>query len=447
MRVKQNITTVCLVVGVILVLGVSAFAAEKPWAGQKITVAIDDRLQNQTMKKLVPEFTEATGIEVEFIEMPELTLFEKASLDLESGTGIYDVIQYDFMRIPKYGPKGKLLAFNDFVSNADLVNKAWFSPDNFPKSYLEGLTVEGKLYGLPLFCHTNFLHYRKDLFEKYNVKVPTNMVELTEAAKKLTMDTDGDGKIDQFGIALRGQRGESINMWIYPLFLWAYGGRWFDENWKPQFNGKEGVAALNKYVELLQNYAPPGAANYGWVEIQNGLLDGHIAMVIDVEFMGLLSEDAKISKVVGKMGHTYIPMSSGEPGFPDPKTNAIALWAWAITVNGVSDNKEAAWQFVQWWTSDRVGKECGYFSSKESIRAAYKAIPNPSDLENTAEIGLKMMDMANPNYKPRIPEWVEIGENLAIAVSEVLTNQKDSQTALNEAAKFAEGVLSEAGYY
>ena len=53
---------------------------------------------------------------VEFIEMPELTLFEKASLDLESGTGIYDVIQYDFMRIPKYGPKGKLFAINDFIS-------------------------------------------------------------------------------------------------------------------------------------------------------------------------------------------------------------------------------------------------------------------------------------------------------------------------------------------
>jgi len=447
MRVKRSIIFVCLVVGLILAFGVSAFAGEKPWAGQKVTVAIDDRLQNQTMKKLVPEFTEATGIEVEFIEMPELTLFEKASLDLESGTGIYDVIQYDFMRIPKYGPKGKLFAIDDFVSNPDLVNTEWFSPDNFPDSYLEGLTVDSKLYGLPLFCHTNFLHYRKDLFEKYNVKVPTNMIELTEAAKKLTMDTDGDGKIDQFGIALRGQRGESINMWVYPLFLWAYGGGWFDENWKPQFNGQEGVAALNKYVELLQNYAPPGAANYGWVEIQNGLLDGHIAMVIDVEFMGLLSEDPKISKVVGKMGHTYIPMSSGESGFPDPKTNAVALWAWAITINGVSDNKEAAWQFVQWWTSDRIGKECGYFSSKESIRAAYKAIPNPPDLENTAEIGLKLMDMANPNYKPRIPEWVEIGENLAIVVSEVLTNQKDAQTALNEAAKFAEEVLSEAGYY
>jgi len=93
-----------------------------------------------------------------------------------------------------------------------------------------------------------------------------------------------------------------------PTLSLAYGGKWFDEKWEPQFNGKEGVAALNKYVELLQNYAPPGAANYGWVEIQNGLLDGHIAMVIDVEFMGLLSEDPKISKVVGKMGHTYIPM-------------------------------------------------------------------------------------------------------------------------------------------
>lgn len=27
------------------------------------------------------------------------------------------------------------------------------------------------------------------------------------------------------------------------------------------------------------------------------------------------------------------------------------------------------------------------------------------------------MDMANPNYKPRIPEWVDIGEHISIAVS------------------------------
>lgn len=422
-------------------------AKAQPFAGKTITVAIDDRAQNQTMKSLVPKFTEATGIKVEFVEMPELTLFEKASMDLEAGTGLYDVIQYDYMRIPKYGPSGKLKALDDLISNADLVNKDWFAKENFPQKYLEGMTYDGKLYGLPLFCHTNFLHYRKDLFEKYNVKVPTNFKELTEAAKALTLDTNNDGKIDQFGIALRGQRGESINVWIYPIFLWGYGGKWFDDSWKPAFNGKEGVAGLNKYVELLQNYAPPGAANMGWTEIQNGLLEGNIAMVIDVEFMGLMSENPEISKVVGKMGHTYLPLTSGEAGFPDPGTNAQAVWAWAITLSNASKQPEAAWQFIQWWTSTEVGKQCGYFSTKDAITAAYDAIPNPSDLEKTAEIGLKMMDYGNPNYKPRIPEWVEIGDKVSVAVSEVLTKQKDAQTALNEAAKFAEEVLDKAGYY
>jgi multiple sugar transport system substrate-binding protein len=444
---RKGLTLCCAVFLALLAVGTAFGAGKDAWRGQTITVAIDDRLQNQTMKKLVPEFTAATGIKVDFIEMPELTLFEKASLDLESGTGIYDVIQYDFMRIPKYGPKGKLLALNEFAANPDLVNKSWFARENFPKNYLEGMSIDGKLYGLPLFCHTNFLHYRKDLFKKYGIKVPTTFAELSDAAKKLTLDTNGDGKIDQFGIALRGQRGESINMWVYPMFLWAYGGQFFDSKWKPTFNGKEGVAALNKYVELLQRYGPPGAANYGWTEIQNGLLDGHIAMVIDVEFMGLLSEDPKISKVVGKMGHTYIPLKAGVAGFPDPASRAAALWAWAIAINGASEKKEAAWQFVQWWTSTEIGLKCGYFSTKAAIRAAYKAIPNPPDLENTADIGLKLMDMANPNYKPRIPEWVDIGEHISIAVSEVLTNQKDAKTALDEAASYAENALSEAGYY
>jgi ABC-type glycerol-3-phosphate transport system substrate-binding protein len=419
--------------------------AEVPFPGATITVAIDDRLQNQTMRDLAPGFTDATGIEVEFIEMPELTLFEKATLDLESGTGLYDVIQYDYMRLPKYGPEGKLQDLNQFISNTEITNSEWFAKENFPTKYLDGMTYDGELFGLPLFCHTNFLHYRKDLFDKYDVEVPTTIKELEEAAKALTMDTDNDGKLDQYGIALRGQRGESINMWVYPFFLRAYGGEWFDDNWNPTFNSPEGVAGLEKMAELIQNYAPPGAANYGWVEIQNGLLDGHIAMVIDVEFMGLLSEDPSISKVVGKMGHTYIPMSSGYSAYPD-NTNPIALWAWAVTMNAASKNKEAAWQFIQWWTSDEVGEKCGYFSSKEAIRASYEAIPNPQSLQNTADIGLQMMANGNPNYKPRIPEWVEIGEDISVSVSEVLTNQTDAKAALDRSAKFAAEVLEKAGY-
>lgn len=70
-------------------------------------------------------------------------------------------------------------------------------------------------------------------------------------------------------------------------------------------------------------------------------------------------------------------MKAGVAGFPDPASRAAALWAWAITINGASEKKDAAWQFVQWWTSTEVGVKCGYFSTKDSIRAAYKAMPNP----------------------------------------------------------------------
>jgi len=420
----------------------------KKWDGTTITVAMDDRDQNEKMKKLVPEFTNATGINVKFVEIPELTLYEKTDIDLSSGTGLYDVIQEDDIKSAQFGPTGQLLSLNDFIKNPELINPDWFALENFPERFLAASNIEGQQYGIPFFCHTNFLHYRKDLFEQYNVKVPTTLAELTEAAKKLTLDTNNDGKTDIYGIALRGQRGATMNMWIYPLFLWSYGGKWFDDNWKPVFNNDAGIAALNKYVELMKNYAPEGSPNYGWVELQNALLEGKVAMVIDVELMGFLSEDSTISKVVGKMGHTYIPLTSGEQGFAaDTGTNAIVAGGWCVTVNGASKNKEAAWQFVQWWTSNEIGKQCGYFSTKDALKTAYNAMPNPTGLESSYDIGQNLMAGANPNYRPFIAETNEVCDVISIAISDVLTSNKDAKTAFDEAAKSVEDILNKAGYY
>ncbi len=52
-----------------------------------------------------------------------------------------------------------------------------------------------KHYSLPFNKGTYLLFYNEDLLKKYNVKVPSNWNELQEASKKLTLDTNGDGKM------------------------------------------------------------------------------------------------------------------------------------------------------------------------------------------------------------------------------------------------------------
>ena len=46
----------------------------------------------------------------------------------------------------------------------------------------------------------------------------------------------------------------------------AFGGRWFNEQWKPEFDRPEWKATLNFYVDLMKNYGPPGASSNGFNE-------------------------------------------------------------------------------------------------------------------------------------------------------------------------------------
>ncbi len=46
----------------------------------------------------------------------------------------------------------------------------------------------------------------------------------------------------------------------------AFGARWFDERWQPEFTGSEWTQALNFYVDTMKHYGPPGASSNGFNE-------------------------------------------------------------------------------------------------------------------------------------------------------------------------------------
>lgn len=408
----------------------------RAWEGTTIVVALDDRIENQRMQELIPEFEEATGIKVELDIMPENTLFDKTTLDLESGTGLYDVIQNDFMRVPKFGPGGQLLALDEFAADPTLSNPDWFSLDDFPEKYLDSLKADGKLYGLPLFCHVNVLQLRADVLEEKGLKPPETMEELEEVAAAIH-DPDNDF----YAIDYRGVSGQVANIWIWSGFLHTYGGDFFDEDWKPIFNSPAAVKATEMFVKLLQDYGPPGASTHHWAELQSGYLDGKIGMVWEVDVFRTRAEDPEISKVAGKLATYFVPYAE-ETG-----TRSTGLYTWGIMVPAEAKNKEAGWQFVQWWTSTDIGVQCEYPSTKGAIEQIYAKFDNPEGMPSFSEVILGSLEMSSPDYRPLIPEWNEIGDRIGIAVSEVLTEQKTAQEALDEAAANVEKIMEEAGYY
>src|SRR5207247_9168273 len=70
----------------------------------------------------------------------------------------------------------------------------------------EAMVIEGKTVGLPIQVENGSLMYRKDVFQKYNVKVPTTLDELEAAAKALNGKVMTDDGQPGYGIVARGKR-------------------------------------------------------------------------------------------------------------------------------------------------------------------------------------------------------------------------------------------------
>ena len=117
---------------------------------------------------------------------------------------------------------------------------------------------DGKVYQLPWKANAQMLNYNVKLFKKFKITPPRTYSEFLAVAKKLTRDTDGDGRVDHWGVGLEMQ-----NTWwkrfddILPLYTAASGGKGLIEGDKIIFNSPAMVKAF-KFVRTLfaENYVP-----------------------------------------------------------------------------------------------------------------------------------------------------------------------------------------------
>ena len=136
--------------------------------------------------------------------------------------------------------------------------------------------VDGKQYGLVHAAGTSLLIYRKDMADKATLKPPMTWADLLANAKALTQDTNGDGKIDIYGISVPGDN-LFINIILGELIK-ANGGALFDASNKPLVTDKKMIEVLEFWRELVK-YAPPGWEGHGYLQTFQNLYGQKAAMM------------------------------------------------------------------------------------------------------------------------------------------------------------------------
>jgi sorbitol/mannitol transport system substrate-binding protein len=102
-----------------------------------------------------------------------------------------------------------------------------------------------------------------------------------------------DRAADVNGICLRGKAGWGENMAFLTAMSNSFGARWFDENWKPQFDQPEWKNTLETYVNVMKEAGPVGASSNGFNENLALFQQGKCGMWIDATVAASFVSDPK----------------------------------------------------------------------------------------------------------------------------------------------------------
>ncbi|MEM9048575.1 MAG: extracellular solute-binding protein [Pseudomonadota bacterium] len=437
MQLKQGLAA--LAVGAITAGGAAADPYE-PYRGTTLVVNFPAHPHYDAVMRVLPQFTAETGIEVEVDQLPYLKMRERQTLELAQDEGEYDLIAYVVFSKADYVYADQLENLARYFMNPKLADPNYDAVDLIDgyvynigfaggfKGYLEGKT--GSLFGIPFGSETSILGYRKDIFEKHGLEVPTNYTEMLELACKIPELEPGLG-----GLSTRAASGHHAAH-AFLLHLAPLGGRIFDDNWNPIVNNAEGVAAAEA-LKTFVNCGPEGAANFGFGEALSAFLNGDTAMYLDTTVVaGQINDPAK-SQVVDKVGWAMHPMGVRHAS----QTGGFGI---AIPKNAL--NKEAAFLLMQWLTSKHGDKLVALAGGNPSRFSTHADDEVNAKFPHMATFG-EALKFADPDWRPIIPVWGKINADLGTTLSKVLTEDLDVQEALDGVAERTRAVMEEAGYY
>ncbi|WP_064117987.1 ABC transporter substrate-binding protein [Pseudomonas fluorescens] len=411
---------------------------------QTLTIATVNNSDMIRMQKLSKTFeTEHPDIKLNWVVLEENVLRQRLTTDIATQGGQFDVLTIGMYEAALWGAKGWLEPMKDLPPSYAL-------DDVFP-SVREGLSVKGSLYALPFYAESSITYYRTDLFKDAGLTMPERPTweQIAGFAEKLTQKDK-----EQYGICLRGKAGWGENMALISTVANAYGARWFDEKWQPEFTGPEWKNALNFYVDTMKKSGPPGASSNGFNENLALFNSGKCAIWVDASVAGSFVTDKTQSKVADHVGFTFAPHQVTDKG-------SAWLYSWALAIPTSSKAKDAAKEFSAWATSKEYGelvaKTDGIANVPPGTRASTysDAYMSAAPFAKVTLESLKAADPSKPTLKPvpyigiqlvTIPEFQAVGTQVGKLFSAALIGQTTVDQALAAAQQTTEREMKRAGY-
>jgi len=204
---------------------------------------------------------------------------------LAAGTGP-SIVAMPAERLPVYANRGAFVALDDWYASPDS-NAASLNP-----GAVQMVTVGGKKYGVPTGFVPLAMYYNKALFAAAGITAPpTTWDEWVSVAKKLTIDDNGDGTPEQYGVVLPDHATVANGLW--PSLFYGNGGDIVADGTTAVIDSPANADTLRFWQDAIasDHISPTGVDGIG----ADGVFSsGKAAMTIGGPWMVFIAADNKI---------------------------------------------------------------------------------------------------------------------------------------------------------
>lgn len=272
---------------------------------QKIIIWNNNTNENQ-LKALEAQMNELAAemdFEFEMVAISFNEMYTKLATSIDAGEAP-DIMNTNFAGCATLYESGMLTDLTDVVES--------IGKDKFVASYIRNLTTDGSIWAIPDWCMHTSVWYRKDLFAEKGLEIPTTWEEFKACAEALCIDENNDGNIDVYGFPVPMDAVQVAPQTYYEL-LYSAGVTTVDPQTGEYVFGSQldlAEQTMDYMIDLYKVASPPAATAWSWGDYRNALVEGTVAMTLD---MGAVIGNAQSNNpdMVEKLGCFDFPGIDG----------------------------------------------------------------------------------------------------------------------------------------
>ena len=402
----------------------------------------------RTVRELVDRFNEENenGITVEFQERSEVTdeYFRSLVSDFRAGSASVDVIAGDVIWGAEFAQNGWIedlsgRMYSDYEPQV---------PDAFLDAPLSTVSYQNSLWGVPWFTDVGVLYYRRDLLEDAGLgDAPSTWDGLKDIANQV-MEQNGT----QYGFVFQGgeYEGGVVNGLEY---IWNAGGSVLE--------GNISTSAPGTPVDLSSNFVSiDNPAAIQGLNTERSTISDNISPQEVTEFTETDSNEAFMAgNAVFQRGWPYMYATFGTddsqinqdqagvaplPTQEEGQQSWSCLGGWNMYMNAGSQNKDAAWEFIQFMTAPEQQE---FRATEGSFLPTLNSLYEDQEVLSQAPVIELARDIVrgDARSRPVTPYYSDISSRLAGGFHSALTGETDPEQVVQNLSEEMQNIIEERG--